>query len=194
MRRRILVATVVAILAAACSTGGDGASAEATTTTVGTTAGDDTSTTSAAAATEPEEETTTTVASGELGADCLLLTTEELQAATGVTFADGAPNADLSNEHQSICDWLSSGDVFATAQVLVSDWPYQPSKEGSASAFTLVDVTVPGATQAYATEEGSVVGMEIGGRYVQVAYIPAGPGNVLDATTQLAAIVAGRVG
>jgi len=38
------------------------------------------------------------------------------------------------------------------------------------------------------------VGMEVDGRYVQVAYIPSGPGNVLDATTQLAATVVSRMG
>jgi len=193
MRRWILVLAVVSVLMAACS-GGDGTSAADTTTTVGSTAAEEAATTSTVAATEPEAETTTSAAMAGSGSDCMLLTPDELEATTGLPFADGTYNADLSSEHQSICDWLSSGDAFATAQVLVSDWPYQPSKEGSASAFTLVDVTVPGATQAYATEEGSLVGMEIDGRYVQVAYIPAGPGNVLDATTQLAGIVAGRMG
>jgi hypothetical protein len=192
MRRWILVVAAVSVLMAACS-GSDGTSAADTTTTVSSTTAGEAETTSTVA-TEPDPETTTSAATAGSGTDCMLLTPEELQTATGVPFADGASNADLSGEHQSICDWISSGDVFATAQVLVSDWPYQPSKESSASAFTLVDVTVPGATQAYATEEGSLVGMEIGGRYVQVAYIPAGPGNVLDATTQLAAIVAGRIG
>jgi hypothetical protein len=192
MRRWTLVVAAVSVLMAACS-GGDGTSAADTTTTIGSTTAGEAETTSTVA-TEPDPETTTSAATAGSGTDCMLLTPEELQTATGVPFADGAYNADLSGEHQSICDWISSGDAFATAQVLVSDWPYQPSKEGSASAFTLVGVTVPGATQAYATEEGSLIGMEIGGRYVQVAYIPAGPGNVLDATTQLAAIVAGRMG
>ncbi len=192
MRRWILVVAAVSVLMAACS-GGDGTSAADTTTTIGSTTAGEAETTSTVA-TEPDPETTTSAATAGSGSDCMLLTTEELQTATGLPFADGTYNADLSGEHQSICDWISSGDAFATAQVLVSDWPYQPSKEGSASAFTLVSVTVPGATQAYATEEGSLIGMEIGGRYVQVAYIPAGPGNVLDATTQLATIVAGRMG
>jgi hypothetical protein len=47
---------------------------------------------------------------------------------------------------------------------------------------------VPGADQAYQTPEGSIVAMEVGDLFVQVAYIPSSPGNVNDATLQLAQI------
>ncbi len=194
MRRWILLLTVVSMLLGACS--GDGGSSEPATSTTGASTGStETEATTTVAATEPAtEETTMPAETSALSGDCLLLTTEELDAATGNTFGEGTFNEDLSNEHQIVCDWVSTGDAFATAQVLIADWSYEPTKEGTAAAFTVVDVTVPGASQAYATEEGSLVGMEVDGRYVQVAYIPSGPGNVLDATTQLAATVVSRMG
>jgi hypothetical protein len=47
---------------------------------------------------------------------------------------------------------------------------------------------------AYATAEGSIIGMQVEGGYLQVSYIPTGPGTVLEETTQLATLAAANLG
>ena len=42
--------------------------------------------------------------------------------------------------------------------------------------------------------EGSVIGMQVDGGYLQVSYVPNGPGTVLEETTQLATIAAANLG
>ena len=182
--RLTLVLAVVVLSVAACSSGTDASDDGSTTTTVEDGSGG-ASTTEATTATT--DEATTTAPAGVLPEDCLLLTPDDLEAATGVTFGDGTVNADLSNDRQIICDWVSTDlSAFAFAQVLIADFPYEETKSGTGAVYTLVDVSIPGATKAYATEEGSIVGMEVGGLYVQVSYIPSDSSNVLDITTQLA--------
>jgi hypothetical protein len=62
------------------------------------------------------------------------------------------------------------------------------------SMLGVTDVKIPGVSAAYATTEGSVIGMAVGHRYLQVSYIPSGPGTFLEETTQLAAIAAASLG
>ncbi|MGA7227589.1 MAG: hypothetical protein WBZ40_05565 [Acidimicrobiia bacterium] len=140
----------------------------------------------------PEQTTSTTAdtAASEIPDPCALLTVADLEAATGLTFGEGVFNESLSSDRQSICDWTASGSEFATAQVYLAPdagGAFDTAKSGASGAFTLVDVDVPGASAAYATEEGSITGMQVPGFFLQVSYIPSGPGTVLDATTELAA-------
>jgi hypothetical protein len=175
---------VVALVLICTSCGSGGESADTTLTTVGQT---ETQTSS-----DSTELTTTTVgdvSTSEIPDPCALLTPADLEAATGLAFGEGVFNESLSNDSQSICDWTTSGSEFATAQVYLapdSGGAFDTAKNGAAGAFTLVDIDVPGASAAYATEEGSISGMQVPGFYLQVSYIPSGPGNVLDATTELA--------
>jgi hypothetical protein len=192
---RLLVALLL-VTTTACS--GSSGGSEPTTVAASTTAtsvpGDATATTTSTAAAP-----STTGGGGGLDVDpCQLLTGAEITAATGVPFGEGVPNDVITGDDQAACDWISTGSEFATAQVLlVNAGPGQfESARGDAESvfgLTTEPVAVPGADQTYATAEGSIVAMDIGGRFVQVSYIPAGPGTVLDETLQLAAIVAGRM-
>ncbi len=124
------------------------------------------------------------------GADsCSLLTTADLESATGVSFGEGEKNESLSSGSTTVCDWTSSGSEYATAQVLIvaggaDNVASQKAGTGAVSATS--DVSVAGAESAYQTEEGSIVGMAVGGDFLQVSYIPSGPGNVNEETLQLA--------
>ncbi|MGA7096116.1 MAG: hypothetical protein WB245_00955 [Acidimicrobiia bacterium] len=175
-------AVALALICASCGSGGE--SGDTTLTTVG-----QTETQTSSDSTEPTTTTVGDVSASEIPDPCALLTPADLEAATGLTFGEGVFNESLSSDSQSICDWTSSGSEFATAQVYLAPdagGVFDTAKNGAASAFTLVDIDVPGASAAYATEEGSISGMQVPGFYLQVSYIPSGPGNVLDATTELA--------
>jgi hypothetical protein len=50
---------------------------------------------------------------------CSLLTTDDNDGATGVTFGEGAFNDTLSSAFQAICDWAATDDTFATVQTLI---------------------------------------------------------------------------
>ena len=144
---------------------------------------------SPAASATPTDTNTDTAQAADLPDPCTLLTPADLAAATGLTFPDGAINEDLSSPERAVCDWVSD-DPYATAQTLITpagDFDAERDLAAQISGDTL-DVTVPGANQAYQTPEGSIVAMEVGDLFVQVAYIPSGPGNVNDATLQLAQI------
>ncbi len=132
---------------------------------------------------------------GSLPDPCTLLTAAEIEAATGVSFGQGAPSDIVTGKGRTACDWKSSGKEFATAQVLILDGGGSvfDLQRSSAKQLGVEDADVPGASRAYATTEGSIVAMEVGDLFVQVAYIPSGPGAVLDKTSQLAATVAARV-
>jgi len=193
-----LLLALLLLTVAGCSSGSESTTTQpADSTTAGADSTIAESTTVAAETTAASE--TTAGASGALGVDpCALLTAAEITTATGIDFGDGVFNEDLSGDAQAICDWLSSGSEFATAQVLILDAGAGAFDSNMASAeevFGLATdpVNVAGAGQSYATAEGSIVGMDIGGLFVQVSYIPPGPGNVLDATLELAAIAAGRM-
>jgi hypothetical protein len=141
--------------------------------------------------------TTTAAAGSNLDIDaCALLTAAEISATTGVEFGDGTINETMTRDGQVVCDWLSTGSEFATAQVLVVGGDVFDSNQSSAEevfGLTTNPVDVPGADRTYATAEGSIVAMDIHGKFVQVAYIPSGPGEVLDTTLALAEIAAGRM-
>lgn len=181
---RLSTAVVVVLACAAC-----GSSVESAGTTV-TTAGQTETQTSGDTA---EQTTTTTIGdapASDIPDPCALLTTLDLEAATGLTFGEGVFNESLSGDSHSICDWITSGSEFATAQVYLapdSGGIFDTAKSGASGAFTIVDIDVPGATAAYATEEGSIAGMQVPGYFLQVSYIPPGPGSVLDVTSELAA-------
>jgi len=126
---------------------------------------------------------------------CALLTVEDLDSATGLTWGEGVFNESLSSDQQFICDWVTTEGGFATAQVLVqpTDDNFGSNRNSAESVFGLAEApSITGADETYATEEGSLIGMRIGGEFVQVSYIPPDAGNVLDATTQLAQAVANR--
>ena len=126
---------------------------------------------------------------------CGLLTVAELEAATELTWDEGTFNDAMSSNAQAVCDWVAISQ-FATAQVMVlsSDESFEANRASAESVFGLGEApSIPGADEVYATDEGSLIAMRIGGRFVQVAYIPPGPGNVLEATLELAKAVASRI-
>lgn len=189
-----LLVVLLLFTATACgSDSGDSPSttqpADSTTAGPGTTAG-------AGATSAPA---TTDASSAAFDIDpCSLLTAGEISAATGIEFGEGAINEAISRGEQSVCDWVSAGSEFATAQVLIVDGggdQFEGNMSTAEEIFGLATepAAVAGADRTYATAEGSIVAMDIGGTFVQVAYIPAGTENVLDATLELAAIAAGRM-
>lgn len=176
--RRLILRVLLACVVAACA----GTGGEPGTTT--TSAPDESQTS--------EPSTQTTDRSTDLSDPCAYLSASDLETVTGLSFAEGVFNESLSGDRQVICDWIASGSEFATAQILLIPGGadgFETARSGAESVFGLVDTDVPGAAEVYATEEGSIVGMVVGSDFVQVSYIPVGPGKVLDKTTQLAAIV-----
>ena len=127
---------------------------------------------------------------------CALLTVADLEAATGLQWGEGVFNESLSSDQQLICDWTGTSGGFATAQVLVhpTDRFFESNRSSAEDIFGLDQApSIRGAGDTYATGEGSIVGMKIGGRFVQVAYLTADSGNARDVTTQLAQAVADRM-
>ncbi|MGA7271255.1 MAG: DUF3558 family protein [Acidimicrobiia bacterium] len=197
---RILNLLVVLLLVTVAACSSDTGDAASTTQPGDVTApsaeeADSSGTTAPRESTVPE--TTSGTATSSLDIDpCSLLTSEEISAATGVEFGEGTINQTMTNDGQAVCDWLSSGSEFATAQVLTVNGDVFDSNMSSAEeVFGLAaePVDVPGSDRTYATAEGSIVAMQIGNTFVQVAYLPPGPGEVLDSTLQLAKLAAGRM-
>jgi Protein of unknown function (DUF3558) len=188
-RVRGVVAVLLVIVLSSCGGGAD----SATTTTA---PGGGSSSTSVAGATSTTEATTTTGGVEAAGVDpCSLLATEDIVEITGIEFGDAVYNDDLSGPYQSICDWTATGDEFATAQVLVvSSDVFDTQRDSAAGVFDLVDVDIPGVDEAYATSDGSLVGMRIDGQFVQVAFLTTNAESVMPQTTQLAAVVASNFG
>jgi hypothetical protein len=125
---------------------------------------------------------------------CGLLTTDDLNTATGLEFGEGAVNDTMSGPGRAVCDWTSDSP-FATAQTLLfADGDFEMNRETAAEiSGEPLDVDVPGADQAYQTPEGSIVAMTVGDLFVQVSYIPSGPGNVNEVTLQLAETAVGNL-
>ena len=175
------VATLVAALVLACG-GSDDESTPA-------------STSDGAAASTPAATESSSSGDGDIDV-CSLLTAADLDAATEQTWGEGVFNQSLSSDQQFICDWLAADGGFATAQVLVhpTDATFEGNRGNAESIFGLAEApSIAGADDAYATAEGSIIGMKIAGRFLQVSYIPPDPGTVLEATTQLAQAVADRM-
>jgi hypothetical protein len=122
---------------------------------------------------------------------CTLLTKAEVDAATGGTFAEGAINATVTQEHISACDWASSG--IATVQVLVTTVDaFDSSRTTAADVYgSADDVSIPGTKRAYVVKGGFLIGMDVG-VFLQVSYIATGS-NVASAVLDLAAKAAGRM-
>ena len=124
-----------------------------------------------------------------LGDPCALLTAADFRAASGLPFGEGAFNESFSAPERRICDWTSS-DPYATGQVLIAPGAgFASSRQDIEEAFDekVVSLGVPGADDAYATSEGSIVAILVGDSFIQVSYIPPGPGNVTEITQVLAA-------
>jgi hypothetical protein len=131
-------------------------------------------------------------ASDGLPDPCSLLTKAEVDAATGATFAEGAINTLVSQEHLKACDWQSSG--IATVQAMVTSVDaFDSSRKVAADTYgSADDVAIPGAKRAYVVKDGFLIGMDMGEVFLQVSYIATGP-NVATAVRDLAAKAAGRM-
>jgi hypothetical protein len=190
---RVLAVFMLLSLIAACA-GDNGGEVSTTESPVPATVDDADATTTSATA--PSEETTTPPSGGggDLPDPCSLLTLDDVMTATGVTFDEGMFNEELSGESQVVCDWIGT-EEFAFVQVLIVGFNAFDSNRASAEVIIgVTDVEIPGVSAAYATTEGSVIGMSMDSRYLQVSYIPSGPGTVLEQTTQLATIAAANLG
>ncbi len=184
-RRRIsLIAVLLAVAFGLVACGGDD-----------DTSGDSSPDAAGTSATDPVVTTAPDDGSSSLPDPCGLLTVDELRQATGVDFPEGVRNEALSNESQVICDWVSEGPL-STAQVLVNDngASFDEQRASVEDAFGEPAVDVDLADAAYRTTEGSLVAMKVGALFVQVSYIPNGPGNVADATVALAGDVLAHLG
>jgi hypothetical protein len=122
---------------------------------------------------------------------CSVWTVADLEAATGLAFAEGVYNETLSVNGQDICDWLTAGDTFANAQVLVlaPGLDHDFLREGTNTAFgPVTDLDIAGANAAHISVDGVILGLDVGGGIVlQLAYIPpGGPSGTGDQLIQLA--------
>ena len=121
---------------------------------------------------------------------CALLTVDDVEAATGVSFDEGVFNEGLSSEIQGTCEWFSTGEFAFVQIVVVGIDSYDSNRASADEILGVMDVEIPGVSAAYVTTEGSVIGMAMGSSFLQVSYVPSGPGTVLEETIQLATIAA----
>lgn len=130
---------------------------------------------------------------GGLPDPCTLLTVAQIEAASGLSFGEGELNPQLSTSWQSICEWYSTDANFTFVQVVITaDASTVAAQRETAEDMmgASVDVTVPGAENAYTVAGGSILGMGVEDYFVQVAYMTTGLGDVTSVTTALAAEVA----
>ncbi len=118
---------------------------------------------------------------------CSVWTVADLEAATGLAFTEGEYNETLSVNGQDICDWITTGDAFGNAQVLVLapglDHDFLRSGTDSA-AGPVTDLEITGAEAAHISADGYILGIDVGtGVVLQLAYIP--PGAVTNTGDQL---------
>ena len=79
---------------------------------------------------------------------CSVWTVADLEAATGLTFTEGEYNETLSVNGQDICDWITTGDAFGNAQVLVlaPGLDHDFLRSGTEiAAGPVTDLDIPGA-------------------------------------------------
>lgn len=103
--------------------------------------------------------------------------------------AAGVINAQLSNDTQSICEWKPEGG-FPFVQVIVVGGADQVKTQRATAASMMgavTDVTVPGASGAYCVANGTILGMAVGGYFVQVSYMSTSAADVSAITSALAA-------
>ncbi len=132
----------------------------------------------------------------DAGDACALLTGSDVTGVLGVAFDEAKHNDELSGGAQDICEWWASDGSVAFVQVLVLPGAGQfATQRGSAAEVMgdLQDVTVPGASSAYAVASGSILGMSMGDTFVQVSNITTSSDDVTDQTVALATIVAGNL-
>lgn len=216
MSRRPLAALATAVLLlGACSgdddtgaTAADSADSSATDGAAAPGAGaDESTTTDPAAAAEaatgdallsteiPTEEPAGPADDGVTIADsCEGLTEQEISTATGLAFAPGAPSTIADADFQDACDWVTN-DGMATAQLIIVDVDVYDQNKASASAVsdTTADIAVPGTDAAYATFDGSIIGMQLGDRFVQMAVIASDGVDRSAAVLELATLVVTRL-
>jgi hypothetical protein len=70
---------------------------------------------------------------------------------------------------------------------------WDQAKTGTAQVNPVHDETIAGADRAFATDDGSILAMDVHGRFVQLAYFSGSTDSVLTATKQLAAEAAARM-
>jgi hypothetical protein len=174
----------VALLASGCGASGSADS------TAGT--GDSTVLPSDTAVTATSGEATGDLIDG-LPDPCTWLTPGDLEAVVGTAFDAGATNTDLSTDFQNICEWSAADGSFLFVQVLVTDGGATVSTQRQTAEEFLgksSDVSVAGASDAYAVADGSILGMAVGDRFVQVSLLSSSLEDVTDRTVALAEIVA----
>lgn len=118
---------------------------------------------------------------------CSLLTVAEIDAATGVAFADG----EIGDSDEQ-CIWQNAaGASLPTVSVVVQDTAAaQPEAQRRiAEGYgDLVDVEIPGGTDAYVFLAGQALHMIVGDQFVSLQVAIENP-----PTLDLAALVAGRL-
>jgi hypothetical protein len=127
---------------------------------------------------------------GAIPDPCALLTPAGIAAASGLSFADGVFNASQSTDTQSVCEWHASSGALPIVHVLVSPGASQVRTQRATAESMMgvaVDVTVPGADDAYAVANGTILGMAVGDYFVQVSYMTTDTADVLAITSAVAA-------
>ncbi len=187
---------LLAVLAlAGCSAAGAASTGASSDASTGAASGAS-SEASSDASTPASDQSTSPAAAADLPDPCTLLTAAEITAATGVPFDEGKPDAKLSTPERQICNWMATGSPTVMTQVLVTALTpdgWDQAKTGTAQVNPVHDETIAGADRAFATNEGSILAMDVHGRFVQLAYFSGGTDSVLKATKQLAAEAAARM-
>ena len=125
---------------------------------------------------------------------CALLSEDQIESATGFTFAPGEINAQASRDDISQCVWLTpeGSDLPAVfVHVATTDITTAEQREAATNYYgSTADVEVPGGANAFVTGGGQHVGMEVGPYWVMVTVLEDSEDDLTAPTTELARAVA----
>jgi hypothetical protein len=130
---------------------------------------------------------------GALPDPCSLLTAPQIEAVSEYSFAEGEFNPQLSTSWQSICEWYATDATVTFVQIVITADASTVALQRETAEDMMggsVDVTVPGAENAYTVAGGSILGMGVKDYFVQVSYMTTSIEDVTSITTALAAEVA----
>ncbi len=173
MTARTRIGPPLALLAVLALAGCSAAGAASTGASTDASTGASSDASSSDASTPASDQSTSPAAAADLPDPCTLLTAAEITAATGVPFDEGKPDAKLSTPERQICNWMATGSPTVMTQVLVTALTpdgWDQAKTGTAQVNPVHDETIAGADRAFATNEGSILAMDVHGRFVQLAY------------------------
>ena len=124
---------------------------------------------------------------------CALLSSAEIESATGFPVDGGVADADRQTEYSALCEWTETGGQGFVAVAVAPGYPV-PYEEGETALGKTDAIDIPGASEAFSVSDGLSVGMRVDGDYIALSFAGKTDGERADVTIALATLVASRYG